>query len=113
MGSFRYENSPLVFIVFISVVLAFPAMAAGSADDARVKKAQNLNITVPQKGTALLGTQESMTQMTDWLNAFVDAILSLFHDFTNVLGINNTTYAQDMTKTLEQGKTMPKGGIKK
>jgi hypothetical protein len=104
---------PLVFIVFISVVLAFPATAAGSADGDMVKKAQNLNVTVPQKGTALLGTQGSMTQMTDWLNACVDAILSLVHDFTNVLGISNTTYTQDMTKTLEQGKTMSKGGIKK
>ena len=56
---------PLVFIVFISVVLAVPALAAGSADDDMVKKAQNLNVTVPQKGTALLGTQESMTQMNN------------------------------------------------
>jgi uncharacterized protein (UPF0210 family) len=102
---------PLVFIVFISVVLMVPAMAAGSADDDMVKKAQNLNITVPQKGTALLGAQESMTQMTDWLNACVDTIVSLVHDVTNVLGISDTTYAQDMTKTLEQGKTMSKGGI--
>ena len=104
---------PLIFIVFISVVLAVPAIAAGSADDDMVKKAQNLNVTVPQKGTALLGTQESMMQMTDWLNACVDAILSVVHDVMNGLGISNTTYAQDMTKTLEQGKTMPKGGIKK
>jgi len=104
---------PLVFIVFISVVLAVPAPATGSADDDMVKKAQNLNVTVPQKGTALLGTQESMTEMTDWLNACVDAILSLDHDVMNVLGISNTTYAQDMTKTLEQGKTMSQGGIKK
>ena len=104
---------PLVFIVFISVVLAVPATAAGSADNDMVKKAQNLNVTVPQKGTALLGTQESMTQMTDWPNACVDAILSLVHDVMNMLGISNTTYTQDMTKTLEQGKTMSKGGIKK
>ena len=104
---------PLVFIVFISVVLAVPATAAGSADDNMVKKAQNLNVTVPQKGTALLGTQESMMQMTDWLNACVDAILSLVHDVMKMLGISNTTYTQDMTKTPEQGKIMSKGGIKK
>jgi hypothetical protein len=104
---------PLVFIVFISVVLTVPATAAGSADDDMVKKAQNLNVTVPQKGTALLGTQESMTQMTGWLNVCVDTIVSLVHDVTNVLGISDTTYAEDMTKTLEQGKIMSKGGIKK
>ena len=104
---------PLVFILFISVVLTVPATAAGSADDDMVKKAQNLNVTVPQKGTALLGTQESMTQMAGWLNACVDTIVSLVHDVTNMFGISDTTYAQDMTKTLEQGKTMSKGGIKK
>ena len=54
-----------------------------------------------------------MTQMTDWLNACVDTIVSLVHDVTNVLGISNTTYTQDMTKTLEKGKTMSKCGIKK
>ena len=54
-----------------------------------------------------------MTQMTDWLNACVDTILSLVHDVMNMLGISNTTYTQDMTKTLEQGKTLSKGGIKK
>lgn len=54
-----------------------------------------------------------MTQMTDWLNACVDAILSLVHGVMNVLGRSNTTYAQDMTRTLEQGRTMSQGGIKK
>ena len=54
-----------------------------------------------------------MTQMTNWLNACVDAILSFVHDIRNVLGISNTPYTQDMTKTLEQGKTLSKGGIKK
>jgi hypothetical protein len=73
-------------------------------------KARNLNVTVPKQGTALLGTQESMTQMTDWLNACVDSILPLGHDVINELGISNTTYAQDMTRTLEQGKTMSQGG---
>lgn len=104
---------PLVFILFISVVLIVPVSAAGSADDDMVKKAKNLNVTVPQKGTALLGTQESMKEMIDWLNACVDAILSLSRDMMNLLGIGNTTYAQDMTKTLEQGKTMSQGGVKK
>ncbi|WAC04433.1 MAG: hypothetical protein OS112_08150 [Methanoregula sp.] len=103
----------MVFILFIFVVLTVPTSAAGSADDDIINKAQSLNVTVPQKGTALPGTKESMTEMMEWLNACVDAILSLVHDVMNVLGISNTTYAQDMTKTLEQGKTMSQGGIKK
>jgi hypothetical protein len=104
---------PLTIILLIFVIIIVPAPAAASADDDMVKKAQNLNVTVPQKGTALPGTKESMTEMTDWLNACVDAILSLVHDVMNVLGISNTTYVQDMTKILEQGKTMSQGGIKK
>jgi hypothetical protein len=104
---------PLVFILLISIVLIVPVSAAGSADDDMVKKARNLNVTVPQKGTALPGTKESMTEMIDWLNACVDAILSLFRDVMNMLGIGNTTYAQDMTKTLEQGKTISQGGVRK
>ena len=54
-----------------------------------------------------------MPQMTGWLNACVDTMVSLVHDVTNVLGISDTTYAQDMTKTLKQAKTMSNGGIKK
>lgn len=104
---------PFFFILFISVVLIVPVSAAGSADDDMVTKAKNLNVTVPQKGTALLGTQESMTEMIDWLNACVDAILSLFRDVMNMLGLGNTTYTQDMIKTLEKGKTMSQGGVKK
>jgi hypothetical protein len=104
---------PLVFILLISIVLIVPVSAAGSADDDMVKKARNLNVTVPQKGTAQPGTKESMTEMIDWLNACVDAILSLFRDVMNMLGIGNTTYAQDMTKTLEQGKTISQGGVRK
>lgn len=104
---------PLFILLLISSFLILPAVAAGSADEDMLKKAQNLNITVPQKGDAMLGTQESMTQMVDWLNACVEAIMSFVNDVMKMLGISDTTYAHDLTKTLEQGANLSKSMTKK
>jgi hypothetical protein len=38
--------------------------------------------------------------MMDWLNSCTDAILSLFRDVMNLFGLGNTSYSQQMTKTL-------------
>jgi hypothetical protein len=104
---------PLVILLLISAVLVVPCSVAGSTDDEMLKKSQNLNVTVPQKGNAVLGTQYSMTQMTDWLNACSDAIISFVNDVMNMLGVGNTTYTHDMTKTLQQGTNLSKVMTKK
>jgi hypothetical protein len=90
----------LLLLTFLFCVMVLPA---GAAEDDLLKKVQNLNITVPQKGTALPGTKESMTQMADWLNACSNAIITFFEDVMDVFGIRNTDYAKDMIKTLEKG----------
>jgi len=104
---------PLVILLLISSFLILLAAAAGSADEDMLKKAQNLNVTVPQKGDAMLKTQESTTQMADWLNACVEAIMSFVNDVMKVLGISDTTYSHDLTKTLEQGTNLSKSMTKK
>jgi hypothetical protein len=104
---------PLFILLLISSFLILPAAAAGSAEEDMLKKAQNLNVTVPQKGDSMLGIQESMTQMVDWLNACVGAVMSFVNDVMKMPGISNTTYAHDMTKTLEQGTNLSKSMTKK
>lgn len=104
---------PLFILLLISSFLILPAVAAGSADEDILKKAQNLNITVPQKGDAMPGTEESMTQVVDWLNACVEAIMSFVNDVMKMPGISDTTYSHDLTKTLEQGTNLSKSMTKK
>jgi hypothetical protein len=99
-------------LIIILLVLVLPVAVSGTSDDEMLKKAQNLNITVPQKGTSMSGTKESMTEMMDWLNACTDAILSLFRDVMNLFGLGNTSYSQQMTKTLGQGANLSKAGKK-
>jgi len=104
---------PLFILLLITSFLILPAAAAGSTEEDMLKKAQNLDVTVPQKGDAMLGTQGSMTQIVDWLNACVEAIMSFVNDVMKMLGISDTTYAHDLTKTLEQGTNLSKSMTKK
>jgi hypothetical protein len=93
----------VITLLLVTLLFCVMVLPAGAAEDDMLKKVQNLNITVPQKGTALLGTKESLTQMVDWLNACSNAIITFFKDVMDVLGIRNTDYAKDITKTLEKG----------
>lgn len=95
----------LLFILLISAII-LPAGAEDPDYDDMLKKTENLNITVPEKGTALLGTKESMTQYLDWMNASTEALITFVNNVLDVFGLGNTSYAQDMKKTLESGKTL-------
>lgn len=95
----------LMFILLISAIV-LPAGAEDPNYDDMLKKTQNLNVTVPEKGTALLGTKESMTQYLDWMNASTEALITFVNNVLDVFGLGNTSYAQDMKKTLESGKTL-------
>ena len=94
---------PFLLCVMLLCVVVLPAGAADTSYEDMLKKAQNLNVTVPQKGTAPLGSQESMTEMVDWLNACTDSMLTFVNDIMNVFGIGNMPYTQNLTKTLEEG----------
>jgi hypothetical protein len=114
----KLENLPvklfpiLLFILLISAIV-FPAAAEDPDFEDMLKKAQNLNVTIPQKGNALLGTQESMTEYLDWLNANTDSIINLVNDVMDVLGIGNTSYAQDFKNMLETGRTLSPARVAK
>ena len=86
--------------------IVLPVCAEDPDYEDMLKKAQNLNITVPEKGTALMGTKESMMEYLDWLNACSDAMITFIDDVMGVFGVQNTSYAQDMKKTLETGRTL-------
>ena len=95
----------LLFILLISAIV-LPAGAEDPNYDDMLKKTENLNITVPEKGTALLGTKESMTQYLDWMNASTEAMITFVNNVLDVFGLGNTSYAQDLKKTLESGRTL-------
>lgn len=98
----------LLFSLIIgALVLPISAAAAQPPDADLLNKTQNLNLILPEKGTALLGTKESMTEMTDWLIACSYNLIRFFNDTMSVLGIDNTSYTQNMTKTLQNGMNIP------
>jgi len=107
----KFESRPIKFIPMLLLILlinaiVLPVAAEDAGYEDMLKKAQNLNVTVPEKGTALMGTKESMGEYLDWLNACSDAIITFIDDVMNVFGVGNTSYAQDMKKTLETGRTI-------
>jgi len=95
----------LLFILLISAIV-LPAGAEDPNYDDILKKTRNLNITVPEKGTALLGTKESMTNYLDWLNASAEAMITFVDHVLDAFGLSNTSYAQDLMKTLKSGFTL-------
>lgn len=99
---------PLLLLSLIIGVLVLPGstVAATSLYEDQLNKTQNLNLILPEKGTALLGTKESMSEMTDWLVASSYVLIRFFNDTMMVLGLNNTSYAMNMTETLEKGMTI-------
>ena len=94
---------PILLLMLLISAIVLPVCAEDPDYDEMLKKAQNLNITVPEKGTALMGTKESMMEYLDWLNACSDAMITFIDDVMGVFGVQNTSYAQDMKKTLEMG----------
>jgi len=97
---------PILLLMLLISAIVLPVCAEDPDYDEMLKKAQNLNVTVPEKGTALMGTKESMMEYLDWLNACSDAMITFIDDVMGVFGVQNTSYAQDMKKTLETGRTL-------
>ena len=71
------------------------------SEDEMLRNAQNLSLSVPPTGTAPLGSQESMGEMVEWLNACSQALIGFFNDTMNLLGLSNTSYVKDMNKVFE------------
>lgn len=97
---------PIFLLMLLIGAIVLPVCAEDPGYEEMLKKAQNLNVTVPEKGTALMGTKVSMWEYLDWLNACSDAIITFIDDVMNVFGVGNTSYAQDMKKTLETGRSL-------
>jgi len=85
-------------LLLAALVFPAPALAADTSGDDLLKDAQNLSMTVPTMGNAPLGSQESMTQMLDWLNATSRVLITFFNDTMDLLGLSNTSYVKDMNK---------------
>jgi len=94
---------PVLLVVFVvaSVLFLSPVQAADLSEDELLRNAQNLSLEVPEKGTAPLGSQESMVEMVEWLNATSRALIGFFNDTMNLLGLSNTSYVKDMNKVFE------------
>ncbi|MDO8872206.1 MAG: hypothetical protein Q7V05_05695 [Methanoregula sp.] len=104
---------PILFLTFLISAIVLPVGAEDTYYDNMLKKAQELNVTVPEKGTALMGSKESMNEYLDWLNALTSAIITLVNDVMDVFGVGDTPYAQNMTNILEKGRTLSPDGMGK
>ena len=87
-----------ITILLSALVIPHTAIAADKSDDVILKNAQGLNMTVPAMGTAPLGSQESMTEMLDWLSATSRVLITFFNDVMDLLGLSNTSYVKDMNR---------------
>ncbi|MHB8164355.1 MAG: hypothetical protein ACYDDV_08400 [Methanoregula sp.] len=96
---------PLLLSLLLISAIVLPVGAEDVNYDDLLKKTRNLNVTVPEKGTALLGTKNSMTDYLDWLNASAYAMITFVDDVLDAFGLSNTSYAQDLTKILKSGFT--------
>lgn len=92
---------PLIVFVVAAVLVLPPVQAADLSEQELLKNAQNLSLSVPPTGTSPLGSQESMVEMVDWLNATSRALITFFNDTMNLLGLSNTSYVKDMNKAFE------------
>jgi len=95
--------TPILLFVLLVCALVLPALAADNGNNDMLKKAQKINVTVPQKGTALLGSKQSMTEMSDWLDECSFAITSLVNNVMGIFGLGSTDYGKQMTQTLQKG----------
>jgi len=93
----------ILLLVLMLCALALPVLAADTGNNDLLKKAQKINATVPQKGTALLGTKQSMTDMTTWLDSCSYAITAMVNDVMGLFGLGSTDYGKQMTATLQKG----------
>lgn len=92
---------PLIVFLVATLLLLSPVQAADLSEDELLRNAQNLSLEVPEKGTAPLGSQESMVEMVEWLNATSRALIGFFNDTMNLLGLSNTSYVKDMNKAFD------------
>lgn len=104
---------PILLLTSLISAIVLPVGAEDTNYDDLLKKVQGLNVTVPEKGTALLGSKESMDEYLDWLDALTSAIITFVNDVMNVFGVGDTPYAQNMTKILEKGRTLSPNAMKK
>ena len=74
---------PILLLILLISAIVLPVAAEDSDYDDMLNKTQKLNIIVPEKGTAVMGTKESMLEYVDWLNASSDALNAFFDKIMN------------------------------
>ena len=90
------------YVLVVALVLVILTVPPVNAQDI-VENASQISVTVPTIGSAPLGTTESMSQFQMWLNDITNALLSLINQVTDLLGISNTDYVNNMQQTIDQG----------
>ncbi len=101
-------NYPVLIAIALFFLMVMEPAAAAQDDDI-LTQVSNLSLSVPEKGNAPLGSQESMTQMLDWLNETATVLLSFFQGIMDILGLGNMSYTKQMTDTLNQGISLSQG----
>jgi len=100
----------LIFFILILIVLCLISPVSGeqSEEEKIFGEVQNISVTVPPTSSAVLGSQESMTEYSGWLNNCVDAIMSLTDQTLKVFGMKGLGWSTSSIQ-FRSGQSEPAG----
>lgn len=89
-------------ILAIIIVVCFITPGVVAADDI-VKKASDLTLPVPTRGSAILGTNESMNEYQGSLLDAANSLIAFFTQIMSLFGMSDTVGTQNMQDTFQRG----------
>jgi len=94
----------IIFTIVIVACFVTPGVLA--ADDI-IKKASDLTLPVPTRGSAMLGTNESMNEYRGSLLDSANSLIAFFMQIMSLFGMSDAAGTQNMMDTFQSG--IPQG----
>ena len=94
----------IIFTIIIVASFVTPGVLA--ADDI-VKKASDLTLPMPTRGSAVFGTNESMTGYHGSLLDSANSLITFFMQIMSLFGMSDSAVTQNMQDTFQSG--LPQG----
>jgi hypothetical protein len=90
-------------ILFAIIIVACYLSPGALAADDILKKASDLTIAVPTRGSAMLGTNESMNEFHGYLLDSANNLIAFFMQIMELFGMSNSEGALKMQDTFQSG----------
>jgi len=85
----------IVMVCFASLIMP---VSSQSPEESILEAVKNISITVPQTGTDILDTGESMTQYLGWLEEIADALITFSNDLLRLFGMEELNWSTSTAK---------------